>query len=190
MRHGRGPARGWYWLAGALALAGVASAIAWFVLGFGRLNDSIEDLERVPIPGAATLELGEGRHTIYYERTEASPDSASDAPELDIRVAAVGAGEADLTTHLGNVTYSLDGRAGASLEGLRVSRAGSYRIEVAGEAPADARLAVGRGIGRGIFGLLLVTFALLLGPPAVGAAIALTVFLLRRSAARMPRPQG
>jgi hypothetical protein len=167
----RGPSVLWYWIGGALCVAAVAGAVLWLVLGIVGFSDAVDDLQRVPAPGRGVVELGAGRHAIYFE----SPAGA-DAPIPPLRLALrpVAGGEAvPIGPYSGTVTYSTGGHDGRSLAGFAVAEPGRYRLTVAGE-PArtpGAVVAVGRGLGGRLVRAIVGAAVIFVGGLALGGVV-------------------
>lgn len=56
-----------YWIGGGLIAFSVVGAIAWGVMGFMRIAQTVEDFERIPIPGTRTLLLEAEKVILYVE---------------------------------------------------------------------------------------------------------------------------
>lgn len=179
-------ARAGKWVGAAIIVAAVAGAVAWFVLGFARFGDAVDDLERVAVPGTAFVGLSEGRKAIYYEGPGGED---ADIPPLQVSVIPVGGGGAlTIEDHSGKVTYSVSGHAGRSFAGMSVPSDGQYAVSVEAPsgAPGNAQIAIGRGLGRRLLVTLLGAFAILLA--GVGGGVALIVITARRRSSPAARP--
>lgn len=172
-----------YWLAAMLCFAAIAGAIGWVVDGLIGLDDRVNDLHRVAVPGEQLLALEEGRQAVYYE--SAGGEDAT-IPRLEIRLEpAEGGAPVVVGPHGGDVSYSVGGYAGRSMAGFEIEDAGSYRMTVRARSenvPAGALLAVGPGIGgrivRAVVGGLAIFFGGLL---LAGLTIAITAARRRRT---------
>lgn len=179
----RRPSVAGYWIGGAVCVAAVAAAILWLVTGLVGFANAVDDLQRVPVPGGGVVELGSGRHAIYYE---SSAGEHARVPPLRIALRPVDGGPAvTVGAYSGSVTYSIGGHAGRSLAGFEIASPGRYRLTVAGPSapPSGAALAVGRGLGgrlvRAIVGAIVIFFG---GILLAGAMIAFTATRRSRAA--------
>ena len=62
----RRPMRVAYWIAGTLAVAGIAVAIAWAVLGTLDTIDRVDDFARTAIPGTVSAPVTEPGEMLVY----------------------------------------------------------------------------------------------------------------------------
>lgn len=169
---------------GILAIAlGIAASTAWFVLGFVGLDRAIGDLERVPVPGQAVVELEAGRQAVYYESAEGS-DAA--VPGLQIRLVSPDGTAVPVGAHGGKVSYDVGGQGGRSVAGFEVPEDGAYRLTVVptGAFSPGATLAVGPGVGGRIVRIVVGGVAIVL------ATVLLGVVLLVRARRRRTATRG
>lgn len=172
-----------YWIGGAVCVAAVAGAILWLVTGLVGFANAVDDLQRVPVPGGGVLELGSGRHAIYYE---SSAGENARVPPLRIALRPVGGGSAvAVGGHSGSVTYSISGHSGRSLAGFAIARPGRYRLTVAEtSAPSSgAVLAVGRGLGGRLVRAIVGAIVVFLGGTMLGGAMVVFTSTRRSRAA-------
>jgi hypothetical protein len=165
-----------------LIAAAVLGAIAWFVVGMVRFGDAVDDLQRVAIPGTADMTLSAGRKSIYYEGPGGSD---ADVPALQIQITSLADGQPlAIGGHSGSVSYSISGHAGRSTAGFRVPRDGRHRVAVDAPqgAPPSAELAIGRGLGNRLVGVIVGAIAIFFVGGGIGAAV-LARTSARRSAA-------
>lgn len=186
-----GPRRLWYWIAGLIALVGIGGAIAWGVISWDRLNDTIDDFERIAVPGQATLEFSDaGGYTVYYEE----PNQGWEAnyfgsPGVEITNATTG--EAiPVSTYLTELTYTL-GRRGVAIYTFEIDEPGQYDVVVTAEAgsASDAEVALGPGIGGTLVWTILGALAIFFGALVVAIVIAVVVAVRRASVRRKYRQQ-
>jgi hypothetical protein len=154
----------------------------WFVLGLVGFGDAVDGLDRVPVPGRAVLDLGTGRHAIYYEGP--GGENARNPPlRVALRPVAGGA-TVPIGGYSGSVKYSISGHAGRSLAGFGISKPGRYRLTVVAPsgAPPDAHLAVGRGLGGRLVRAFVGAIAIFIAGMALGGTL-IGVTAARRSRA-------
>ncbi len=159
-------------------MAAFLGAIAWFVVGMMRFGDAVDDLQRVPIPGAGEVTLSEGKKSLYYE------GPGGRIPPLRIGVVALPSGDAiRVGEHSSEVTYSISGHAGESVAGFTAPRDGRYRVVVeAPEAvPTGAQLAVGRGLGNRLVRVIVGAIVIFLVGGGVGTALIVSAASRRAS---------
>jgi hypothetical protein len=183
------PARFWYWVAGALAVA----AVLWFALGlflgFRSVNRQVEGFQRVPIPGQAEVSLDEpGGYTLYYEGLGASDEQAA-IPSFNVSLVPVGGGqEVSIRDYGGSATYDFAGHAGRALGTFRIEAPGRFLLQTEGEPRgAEANVAVGTSVGPAILRTVILTIAGSLILLLAGAVLAVVV-AVRRNRARRPLP--
>jgi len=165
------PGRIWY----VLTLAVLAAGIAFLVLGVASLASTVNNLQRVSLPGGGTVSLAHGGdYTIYYEGPGAQNGNF---PLFHIRIAPASPGAAvtSLARYGSTVTYNFGSHQGRAVLSLRVTRAGRYAVTTSGSAPANADLAFGGSIGSGIVGALVPAIPLII----VGFVGTLLLFILR-----------
>jgi hypothetical protein len=183
MRPKRPPSRWWYLIAAVLAVGGIAGGIAWFVHGFTSLDDDIEALQRIPVPGARTVTLREGAQSVYFESRDGED---APVPQLSIRIAPAGGGRAlALRDHDGSVTYSIGGHDGQSVYGFDSPRAGRYRVKVSTNTellPTEPVVAMGEGIGGRIVSTVLAGLAFIFGGLLASGGWIILVAIRRRRA--------
>ncbi|MEA2219239.1 MAG: hypothetical protein QOJ35_1865 [Solirubrobacteraceae bacterium] len=177
-----------YWIGAGLVVLGVGGAILWAVLSFAHIVSTIDDFQRVEIPGAGKVRLEARKYIVYVE-----------GPGADQHVPAVRVQITDERTELplplssygGSLTYSFD-QTGSAQATVTAPRAGSYRVLAAGTAPGGGyAIALGESVGGKIVGAILG--ALLVGAVLGGSGIALLIVTgVRRSRSRRraPPPDG
>jgi Protein of unknown function (DUF2510) len=183
------PARFWYWVAGALAVA----AVLWFALGlflgFRSVNRQVEGFQRVPIPGQAEVSFDEpGGYTLYYEGLGASDEQAT-IPSFNVSLVPVGGGqEVSIRDYGGSATYDFAGHSGRALGTFRIEELGRFQLQTEGEPRgAEANVAVGPSVGPAILRTVILTIAGTLILLLAGAVLAVVV-AVRRNRARRPLP--
>jgi Protein of unknown function (DUF2510) len=181
------PARLWYWVAGAVAVA----AVLWFALGlflgFRALSRQVDGFQRVPIPGRGEVSFEEsGGYTLYYEGVGASDEQVT-IPSFTVSLTSVASGEeVSIRDFGGSATYGVAGHSGRALGTFRIEEPGRFLLQTEGEPQTgQANVAVGSSVGPAIFrtvSLAIVgTLILLLG----GAVLAVVVAVRRNRARRV-----
>lgn len=184
-----------------LVLAGLSLAgmfIGFFVLLFVGLFGGIGETDRfgrVPVPGAAALELPAGRVSVFYEEgTSSRPDPPGG---LDYTVRPAGGGPALETEGRGtfNERVSEGGSSRVKYDRVDVPAAGSYVVgtRVSGRTGPEPALTFGEALGRSAFEHVpkVLWGVVVLG---IAAAIALGTLLLSRlrgsdESVELPREQ-
>ncbi|HEX9034045.1 MAG TPA: hypothetical protein VF834_19570 [Streptosporangiaceae bacterium] len=169
------PGRIWYLIPAAVFLAG----IAWLIYGVVTLASTVNDLQRVSLPGGGTVSLTHsGGYTIYYEGPGAQ---TGNIPPFHIHVtpASPGAAVSSLTQYGSVVTYNIGSHEGRAVLALRVASPGRFTVTALGAPASGAGLAFGGSIGSGIVGVLLPGVPLIiLG--VLGAVVLLIVRIVRK----------
>lgn len=173
--------RAGYWIGGGLIVVGVLGAVAFFVSSFARLNDQVDDFQRVPLPGKATVELEARKYVIYSE--SATSGDAGLPFEVEIIEGRTGT-SLDIADYGAELTYSLSGREGIARATVTPARPGAYVVRADSRVrTSGARLALGGSLAwpllRGILGSFVI------GGLGVGSGAALLIVTaVRRSRAR------
>ncbi len=173
-----------YWIGGGLIALGAVAAVAWFVLSFQNLDRTIDDFQRVAVPGGKVVSLDARKYVVYFEGPNA--DGAPAYPRVTVvdprtrRPLAVAG-------YSSEVTYSI-GRTGRAIATVTPPRAGEYTLYAADiDGRAGYGLAIGDAIGAKIVRMVVGGFAI--GGTLVGIGIAVTVTTaVRRSRARNAKP--
>jgi hypothetical protein len=170
-------------IGGVVIALGVAAAIAWAVLGVLHFKDAIDDLHRLPVPGAITVQLDKGRYTVYQEVSSGGSDAARGRVPPSVSVTpALGGPALALSAYEGSLNYDLGGHAGAAVAGFRVERSGRYRVAtraVSSDA-ADLTVAVGPGLGRRIVGIVAGAAAFFFPLVSLGGGLIIATAIRRR----------
>jgi hypothetical protein len=178
--------RAGYWIGGALVAAGVFGAVLWFVISILALGDKVDDFQRVPIPGEATVQLEARKYVIYYESPTA--DEFVPAFAIDIVDAATGA-PAPVAGYGSTLTYSYSGHEGSAVATVTPPTTGDYLVRTDGDpGPGTANVALGESLAGPLLRMILGAFG-------IGAVLCLSgvaligVTAVRRSRLH-PAPQG
>ena len=195
------PSRRWYWVACGI-FAGAVICIAFALTGFFSLNRQIKHFQRVSVPGQAEVTFARrGGYVLYIERPghccSFSVGEGGAAPFSDWSMnvglqPANGGPPVAISTWGGNVErYGIAGHQGQSAMSFTIDQPGRYVLAASDVTPSSITdVAVGRGIGGGVFVpvvlVLAGVFVLL-----AGLAIALVTAFRRRRARRrlLPAPQ-
>ncbi len=164
------PSRAWYWVAGAVFVAGTAVAATLFVT---LLLGTVNDLERFDVPGSrtVTLEAGEKR-AIYLE------------PDVNARCGVVPPVELTRNT---NSSIDLGGDSFESVLAFKAPRAAAY--EVSCETGTPSKAAVGPRLDAiGFVGRILLIVAAALIAVFVAPAIAIVVAVMRHQRRKQAGP--
>lgn len=175
LQHKVRPGRIWY----LVALAIFAAGVAWLIYGLTSLVGTVNDLQRVPLPGGGAVNLTHsGGYTIYYEGPGAQ---SGNLPSLHIDIAPVspGAAVSSLKQYGSTVTYNIGSHQGRAVLTLQVTSPGRFAVTATGAPVTGADLAFGGSIGNGIVGALLPAIPLvILG--VLSAMVLLIVRIIRK----------
>jgi hypothetical protein len=161
----------------------VTGAIVWVVLAFGRIASTVDDFQRVPIPGREDVRLEAHKYVIYIE----GPRADQAVPLVNIAITKPGSSTRPpvLRAYGGSLTYSFD-RTGSAQATVTPSRAGVYRVRTTGgDAAGSFQLALGESVGGKI--VSAVTGALVIGAVFGIAGIVLLIRTRRRRRAAPPQ---
>jgi len=169
------PGRIWY----LVAFAVIAAGLAWLIYGVVSLGNTVNDLQRVPLPAGGTVSLGHsGGFIVYYE----GPGSQSGKiPSYNIHFtpASPGAAVSGLTRYGSNVTYNIGSHHGRAVLTLHVTKPGKFTITATGPQVAGAGLAIGGSIASGIVSVLLPGVPLLI-VGILGGVLLLIIRVVRK----------
>jgi hypothetical protein len=164
-------AGGWYLIGVGL----IISAITMSVIAFSSMKNTIAGMQRVVMPGKATITLSIGTSTLYAEQRSLVDGKAYEVDAafkyrcgLDEKARKLKFEEAD-----GKVTYSIGDYAGHNAWDITVDDAGDYTLVCESEKPFV--IAVGRGVGSAI-----VVAIIGLVPFLIGLAVIIVVHFKRR----------
>jgi hypothetical protein len=175
--------RAGYVIGGALMVAAVVGAIAWFVFSLVRVGEEVERFVRVPVPGQETVRLEARKYVVYYE----GPNAEVEAPRFAVGIADARTGvPLTIAPYGGSLTYAFEGNEGAAAWTVTPPRPGRYAVRTRGPAGIDGSVAFGRSIAWPIARTIVGTFAI--GGLLLAAGVGLIVLTaVRRSrASRVP----
>jgi hypothetical protein len=186
-----GPSRGWYVLALAVFIATLAGAGPPLMrLLFVELDD--DQFVRVSAPGRVELSLGQvGTYTIFHEGPPSVVDGRLDVLEnitgLRVTVRSRAGDPVPVYATRGKLSYSSEGRSGASVFDFTVQRPGIYDLVATYDDGGEQRkavLAIAHEFSKNLWtavGLMFGAF----GGMGIAVAIAIGVFLKRRNATQL-----
>jgi hypothetical protein len=161
----------------------VIGAIVWVILAFGRIANTVDDFQRVAIPGRADVRLEARKYVVYVE----GPRADEAVPRVTIAITSRGSSTRPLILrpYSGSLTYSLD-RTGSAQATVTPPRAGVYRVRTTGGDTAGSfQLALGDSVGGKI--VSAVAGALAIGAVFGIAGIVLLIRTRRRRRAGPPQ---
>jgi hypothetical protein len=178
------PSKWWYLLGVLLPVVGCGATLA---LGLGGLSDKVEAMQRVVVPGQATITLEAGSHTAFYE-TRSRVDGQSFATGdnlsgLRCNITSSSGQRAEISSSSSSTSYSFGSHAGVSLFDIDVEAAGDY-LFACSYSEAGKTNAVVIAIGSGMMAAIikLVIPAALFG--IAGIVVLVVVYRKRKRAMR------
>jgi len=169
-----------YWIGGAMVAAGVIGAVLVAVLSGLSAVRSVDEFQRVAVPGSATVRLEARKYVIYVE----GPGADETVPAVDVAIADTRAGKSlPVKPYGGSLTYSFN-TSGSAQATVTPPRAGAYEVRTSGlDESSGFVLALGDSIGgkivRTVLGVVVVG-----GVLGVGGIALLIVTAVRRSGRR------
>lgn len=182
-----GPSRLWYVLAGAIVAVGFSLMAALLIWQLPYLT---KGMQRVVMPGEASLILEPGTYTIFNEyRTQVDGKFYSGAPldGLVLKIVGPNGSELDLDEPMSS-RYSVGGRHGVAAYAFTVTEPGPHTLKAKYEEGGRGYkvvLAVGQGFVTAILVLVFGCLSLVFGSIGIAAAIAVPVHRKRRDARRL-----
>jgi uncharacterized membrane protein len=177
----RTPGRGWYVLAGAVALAGFLAAAAVIASLILHYDEGVQFLA----PGSKTLELAKGRHVVWNDHVTVfegrSFDSSKNLPDGTQFTVTDSSGATVALRRTSGSTFRSVGTERVSVLEFEVTRPGRHEVAVRGTFPPRVF-----SVGADLVWLLLCSIfgaigLVLLGTGA-GVAIAAWAFIRREQA--------
>src|SRR5262245_38742191 len=177
----RTPGKGWYVLAGALALAGFLAAAGVIASLIFHYDEGVQFLA----PGSKTLDLAQGRHVIWNEHVTLfggrSYDSGKNLPDgTQIIVTDSGGAALELRRTSGS-TFKSSNTERVSVLKFEVTRPGRHEITVRGNFPPRV-FSVGPDLVWVVLGSIFGAIGLVLLGMGAGVAIAAWAFIRREQA--------
>ena len=150
--------RAGYWVGGGLVVAGVLGAVLWFITSLAHISNGVDDFQRAPVPGEATMQLEARKYVVYYEGLNA--DEVVPPFEIEIADATTGTPLA-IAPYGGSLTYSFSGHEGSAQGTVTPVHAGAYAVRTdSGARTSGASIALGRSLAWPILRGILGTFAI------------------------------
>lgn len=184
------PSRGYYGLAGAILIAGIALFVVLLWKGISSIPSR---LQQVTAPGSAELTLTKpGDYTIFYEYQSVIGNrvysTGEHVPGLECALILKSSGSpVSVGRSTVDSSYSFGGRAGKSVFGFHIDQPGVYEIHsnyAEGQEGEEIVLAVGQGVGTAIVTAVLGGLAALFGSIALSILIAVVTAVKRHNAAK------
>jgi hypothetical protein len=172
--------RAGYRIGGGLVVVGVLGAVLWLVGSLIGIDNDVDDFQRVPVPGEATVQLEARKYVVYYESSTA--EEVVSPFRIAIANARTGAPLA-IESYDASLTYSMFGHEGSAQATVSPAHAGAYAVRTGDGQTSGASVAFGRSLAWPILRAILGTFAI--GVLLVGSGVVLIVVTaVRRSRAR------
>jgi hypothetical protein len=155
------PSKWWFLTAGLIAVAGIVLAVIWFVVGLMRFFDTIEDFQRVDVPGTSEIDIDDpGGYSVYHEYSGASGDDGFGrfVSDPSITITDPSGNDVPLDPYSSSVTYSGSGHEGVAVSTFDADEAGTYTVETQGDSGSE--VAIGPGIGSGLVATIVGGFAI------------------------------
>ncbi|HET9609592.1 MAG TPA: hypothetical protein VFP06_08285, partial [Acidimicrobiales bacterium] len=179
------PSKWWFAVAGAVAAVGVVGAVVVAVVGIAAYTDRIDGFDRADLPATLQVEITEtGGYSIYHEYTGAYEGFFRPSPEVSVTDPS--GGSVALERYDASVTYQAAGHEGRGEFTFEATEAGTYTVTATGST--GSAVAVGRGIGAGLFASIGAALLLGFGGVVGGAVIAIVVGVKRSRARRALLP--
>ena len=146
-------------------VAALVGAILWAVLSGKSLLNTVDDFQRVDVPGEARVALDARKYVVYYEG-----DNADDVtPPIEFRISDPERGEPlAVRGYSSSLTYAFGEHAGSAQYTVTPGRAGTYRVQTRSSSERPSlRVAFGESIASGLVRTVL-------GALGIGAALGIT----------------
>jgi uncharacterized membrane protein len=177
----RTPGKGWYVLAGAVALAGFLAAAALIASLIFHYDEGVQFLA----PGSKTFDLAKGRYVVWNDHVTVfegrSYDSSRTLPD-GTRITVTDASGATVTLRrTSGSTFRVGGTERVSVLEFEVTQPGRYEVTVRGDFPLRV-FSVGPNLVWLLLGSIFGAIGLVLLGTGVGVAIAAWAFIRREQA--------
>jgi hypothetical protein len=178
------PSLGWYWVAGAIVVVGVATAIGIMVASAAGALGRTDDLQRVQVPGQGTIHISDtGGQVVYFEGLGPPPPGS-----LAVQITDPNGNAVDLHRYFGDVHYTLNQTRGFAVATFAADSTGDYAVSTKSRRSVTGAVAIGKSIFGGTLGGLLGGVLIGFISVLVGVIIAIVTGVRRRAARR--RRQG
>ena len=172
----RRPSIAWYWVAGLVAILGVAISVGW---GATRAIDayrSVDSFARAHIPGIVNVTVDEaGKQLVYYEG-----DRRPEVNELGLEIRDPSGSQIAIRPYLLDLRYDFNGHVGKAVAVFRTKVPGRYAVESSKAPEDDAHLGVGRDL-TSMIPIIVAPLGLSLLSLVVGMGIAVVAYIKRTS---------
>ena len=161
-----------YWIGGGLIVLGAILAVLWLVISVVRLDDQIDEFERVPFGDAQPVRLEARKYIVYFEGF----DTGGNIPTAEVVTIADAESMAvvEIEPYDGSLTYSFGDREGTAQGTVTPSRAGDYLVAAGIDGNvSNAAVALGDSIAGSLLRTIVGTFAI--GGLMVGGGVVLLV---------------
>jgi len=150
--------------------------IALIVGSVQHLHDKVADFERVDVGETGTVSLdGTGGFTIYHEY-DGAYSSTGFGGDVAVEMTGPDGTNVSIEPYVANVTYSTGGHEGVALYSFRAEQPGQYTLQSDG---SGGTLAVGRGVGKDLFGRIAAGILVGILGLVLGAVLAIVVGVQR-----------
>jgi len=193
-----GTSTGWLSVARWLALAGVIGAIVLGLFSYQTLQNRLDALSRVAVPGQVTIEIPELRQglTIYYEDptargglVEAGGSNTLASSPLDLTVTGPSGESVATVPYERDLRFDHDGRVVTALATIDTPTAGTYTVQASGNVPPTAMVSVGRVVDFGLIAAWTGTIALFVGSLLLVLVTVTVAAINRRKVGTRGRPE-
>lgn len=180
------PRKWWYVISVLIFIIGISAFVLWLVKGISGITNGSQQFV---VPGKSEIFLSEpGKYEIFYEyRSVVNGKVYLTEENLSGLQCTLKDRATDQFVPMGNPSinsnYSLGGRAGISVLEFTVKKAGIYDLSAqysSGKEGQEVVLAIGKGIGGKISGVIIVGIAIFLLTIALSIIVFVVTFLMRR----------
>jgi hypothetical protein len=177
------PGIGWYWVAGAVLVLGVSIAIGIGVASVTNVFNRIGDLQKIAIPGRATIHISKPQGKVIYFEGRGRPGPQS----LGVTVTDPDGQDVSLSPYFGDAHYHISNNRGVAIATFDASKVGDYSVRASRGGSNVGSIAIGNSVFGGFLGGLLGAIALAILSGLVALLIVIIVAIRRRSARRRMR---
>lgn len=180
------PRKWWYVISVLIFIIGISAFVLWLVNGISGITNGSQQFV---VPGKSEIFLSEpGKYEIFYEyRSVVNGKVYLTEENLSGLQCTLKDRSTDQFVSMENPSinsnYSLGGRAGISVLEFTVKKAGIYDLSAqysSGKEGQEVVLAVGKGIGGKISGVIVVGIAIFILTIALSIIVFVVTFLMRR----------
>lgn len=180
------PRKWWYVISVLIFIIGISAFVLWLVNGLSGITNGSQQFV---VPGKSEIFLSEpGKYEIFYEyRSVVNGKVYLTEENLSGLQCTLKDRSTDQFISMENPSinsnYSLGGRAGISVLEFTVKKAGIYDLSAqysSGKEGQEVVLAIGKGIGGKISGVIIVGIAIFILTIALSIIVFVVTFLMRR----------